>query len=307
MDRETLGSVALMIVAMSLIPLGDTAGKLLATGHGVAPVFVAFSRFAVGALMVAAILRGRVMWRLYGDWRIWLRAALISAGIASILTALRTEDIATVFGAFFIGPIFSYVLSVRLLGEGVNRAQTVCLALGFCGVLLVVRPGLGMTPGLAFAVLAGLFYGAFLTASRWLSAMAPPRQLMLSQVVLGMVLLAPWGLTQVPQATPAVAGLTLLSGLASAAANLLLVVAYRRTGAAVLAPFVYFQLVSAMVLGMAVFGTFPDRPALMGLAVLILAGVGSVLARRASPRPPGSPTTMPRASAPSGTSRPGAP
>lgn len=286
MTREMLGSVALMFVAMSLIPLGDTAGKLLTGSHGATPSFVAFSRFAVGAAMIALILGGRVQWALYRDWRVWLRAGLIAAGIASILTALRTEDIATVFGAFFIGPIFSYVLSVWLLGERVTRGQTLLLALGFCGVLLVVRPGFGMTPGLGFAVLAGLFYGAFLTASRWLADIAPPRQLMLSQTVLGTLLLAPMGLWAVPVFTGPVAGLVLLSGVASASGNLLLILAYRRTGATVLAPFVYFQLISATVLGWTVFGTFPDTLALLGLVVLIGAGFGTVVLRRQVQPPP---------------------
>ena len=280
MTREMLGSVALMFAAMSLIPLGDTAGKLLTGGHGISPFFVAFSRFAVGAAMMALILGGRVRIALYRDWRVWLRAALIAAGICCILTALRTEDIATVFGAFFVGPIFSYVLSVRLLGERVTRAQTALLGLGFCGVLLVVRPGFGMTPGLGLAALAGLFYGGFLTASRWLSEVAPPRQLMLSQTVLGTVLLAPAGLASVPALTPEITGLLIGSGLASASGNLLLVLAYRRAGATVLAPFVYFQLVSATLLGWTVFGTLPDRLALAGLALLVGAGLATVALRR---------------------------
>ncbi|CUH12703.1 putative permease, DMT superfamily [Jannaschia seosinensis] len=281
MTREMLGSVTLMFAAMSLIPLGDTAGKLLTGTHGLTPFFVAFSRFAVGAVLVVLILGGRVLWPLFRDWRVWLRAALIAAGIASIMTALRTEDIATVFGAFFVGPLVSYVLSIRFLGERVSRGQSVLLALGFCGVLLVVRPGFGMTPGLGFALLAGVFYGAFLTTSRWLSDIAPPRQLMLTQVVLGMVLLAPMGLMDVPAFDGPITGLLLLSGGASALGNLLLILAYRRTGATVLAPFVYFQLVSATLLGWTVFGTFPDPLALVGLALLVGAGIGTLALRRA--------------------------
>ena len=280
MTRETLGSVALMFVAMSLIPVGDTAGKLLTGGHGASPVFVAFSRFAVGAVLVLAILGGRVHWPVFRDWRVWLRGGLIAAGISCILTALRSEEIATVFGAFFVGPLFSYVLSIRFLGERVTRLQTILLGAGFCGVLLVVRPGFGMTPGLGLAVLAGLFYGAFLTTSRWLSDVAPPRQLMLSQSVIGTLLLLPVGLAQVPEASGPVAGLVLLSGAASAGGNLLLVLAYRRSSATVLAPFVYFQLISATILGWIVFGTFPDAVALAGLALLVSAGVGTVLFRR---------------------------
>ncbi|WP_299818299.1 DMT family transporter [uncultured Jannaschia sp.] len=280
MTRETLGSVTMMFVAMSLIPVGDTAGKLLTATHGASPFFVAFSRFAVGTAVVILILGGRVDWPVFRDWRIWLRGGLIAAAISCILTALRTEEIATVFGAFFVGPLFSYVLSIRFLGERVTSLQTIMLAGGFCGVLLVVRPGFGMTPGLGFAVLAGLFYGAFLTTSRWLSDVAAPRQLMLSQSAIGTLLLLPVGLLQVPEASAPVASLVLLSGTASASGNLLLVLAYRRTSATVLAPFVYSQLISATILGWAVFDTFPDATSLAGLAILVAAGVGTVVFRR---------------------------
>ena len=62
-------AVLIMFVAMSLIPAGDSAGKLLTSTLGVAPVFVAWSRFALGALMVLPFLsRGAV--RLFRDWRI---------------------------------------------------------------------------------------------------------------------------------------------------------------------------------------------------------------------------------------------
>ena len=280
MDRQTLGPVGIMFAAMSLIPMGDAAGKLLTATHGISPFFVAFARFAVGAAMAAAILGGRVDWRLYRDWRVWLRAALIAAGIACILTALRTEQFATVFGAFFVGPIVSYALSVALLGERVRAGQTALLAVGFCGVLLVVRPGVGMTPGLGFALAAGWLYGAFLTASRWLRDVAPPRQLMLTQTALGTVLLAPLGLVDMPALTLETSALLLWSGAASATGNFLLILAYRRTGATVLAPFVYFQLISALALGWAVFGTLPDAHALAGLLVIAAAGFGTLLVRR---------------------------
>ncbi|MGB3407628.1 MAG: DMT family transporter [Jannaschia sp.] len=280
MDRQIALSVALMFVAMSLIPLGDTAGKLLTTQHGVAPFFVAFSRFAVGALMIAAILGGKVQWSLYRNWRVWLRSAFVACGIGCMLTALRTEDIATVFGAFFVGPIFSYLLSILFLRERVTPLQSALLVVGFCGVLLVVRPGTEMGIGLVWAFAGGLFYGAYLTASRWLSAIARPRQLMLTQTVLGTLLLAPLGAWQVPQVDATVAALIVFSGISSASGNLLLVVAYKRADATVLAPFVYFQLLSATVLGWTVFGTFPDAVALLGLGILVAAGVATVLLKR---------------------------
>ena len=167
MHRDVLRALPLMLLAMSLIPAGDTAGKLLGEA-GVAPAFTAWSRFALGAVMILPFVMHLTRPAIFADWRVWLRGLLLAGGIVSILTALGTEPIANVFGAFFLGPILAYVLSAWLLNEGFSRARMVLLGIGFLGVLLVVRPGFGMTPGLGFAVMAGVFYGGFLTASRWL-------------------------------------------------------------------------------------------------------------------------------------------
>lgn len=277
-----LSAVAMMLAAMTLIPLGDTFGKLLATEHGVAPAFVGWSRMALGAALCFGWLAARGQapgLRLFRDPRLWLRGALISCGIFFILTALRTEPIANVFGAFFTGPILSYALSALLLGERTSRARTFLLLLGFAGVLLVVRPGFGMTPGLGFALLAGVFYGAYLTASRWLRTAAPPGGLLLSQLVAGAVLLAPFGLAALPHPSATVAWLTLGSASASMMGNLILILAYGRAEAGRLAPFVYFQLVAATGLGMLVFGAVPDALAAAGLALLCATGFATLRLR----------------------------
>lgn len=272
-----LATIGVMIVAMSLIPLGDTAGKLL-TQAGIAPFFIAWARFVVGAVMLAPV-RGaglRNDLKLLTDWRVWLRALLIVGGICSILTALQSEPIANVFGAFFVGPIVSFALSALLLGERVTLWRSLLMGVGFCGVLLVVKPGFGMTPGLAFAVLAGVFYGAYLVASRWLAGIAAPTALMLSQLVVGALVLAPFGLLAWPELDLWLVGLLVLSAAASMLGNLLLIRAYGWTSASALAPFVYFQLIAATGLGTLVFGDVPDGYALAGLALLILSGAASV-------------------------------
>lgn len=276
-----LRAALIMFIAMSLIPMGDTAGKILVTEHGFYPFFLAWSRFALGAVMVLAILpRGQLDMRIFLDWRIWLRGLLITFGISSILTALQTEALPTVFGAFFIGPILSFFLSAWLLKEPITKAQAALLLLGFGGVLLVVKPGYGMTSGIGFAVLAGLCYGSFLTANRWLANAAPPRALLFSNMLIGTIVLALPALTHIPTFTPEISALTFFSAFASMAGNLLLVVAYRMAPASRLAPFVYFQLIAATVLGWAVFGVFPDPLTMLGLAVLVVSGIGSAALKR---------------------------
>ncbi|MEP2715780.1 DMT family transporter, partial [Pseudophaeobacter sp.] len=157
MSLAVLGTV---VFAMTLIVSGDAAGKVM-TAQGFSPIFVAWSRFALAAMVLlpfsgltAAELRG------FLDWRIILRALLIAAGIFCILTALKTEPIANVFGGFFIGPIVAFALSAFLLKEQVDLSRAALLLVSFGGVLLVVKPGFGMQIGMGFAVLAGCFHGS---------------------------------------------------------------------------------------------------------------------------------------------------
>lgn len=276
--RLMQNAVLLMFVAMSLIPAADSAGKLLTSVHGAAPVYVAWSRFAIGALLVLPFLP-RGAWAVLRDWRIWLRAATLAGGITSIQTALMTEEVATVFAAFFIGPLLSYVLATLFLRETVTPLRTVLIVLGFIGVLIVVRPGASMSAGTGWAVVAGVCYGAFLTQSRWLAHVAPPLTLTFSQIFIPALLLLPLGLGALPVITPAVAGLTVASALGSMLGNLLLLFAYRLAPATRIAPLIYFQLVAAVGLGWGLFGDLPDVWTWIGLAVILTAGVISARLR----------------------------
>ncbi len=270
---------ALMFLAMSLIPAGDAAGKLLTQAHGAGPVFVAWSRFALGALLAVPLVRADTF-RHLTDWRIWLRALLLVGGITSIQTALQHAPLADVFAAFFIGPMFSFALSALLLGERITLPRTALMSLGFVGVLLVVRPSLAgdvplLSTGRGFALLAGLFYGAFLTASRWLATAARPGNLLFTQLFLGAIALTPFGITTIPEITSEVAGLTFASAAFSGLGNLLLIYAYMRVNASELAPYVYFQLASAVALGYFIFSDLPDALTWAGLALIATAGLVS--------------------------------
>ncbi|MEM6577805.1 MAG: DMT family transporter [Pseudomonadota bacterium] len=268
---------AFVFGAMCFIVLGDVAGKTL-TSQGVAPAFVAWTRFAIAAVLLLPF--SGLQWaeaRNLLDWRLWVRAACVCCAIASILTGLRTAPLADAFGAFFVGPIVAYALSVTVLKESPRRARLVLLALGFLGVLLVVRPGFDATPGLGFALMAGVFYGAYLTATRWLAPGTRPRFLLISQLLIGAILLAPLGLSgPIPEPSTNLILLVVASALASAAGNFLLVTISRTTPASVISPLIYTQLIAAIAAGYVFFGDLPDTLAFAGLALILLSGLASL-------------------------------
>lgn len=272
----------IMFVAMSCIPAGDSAGKLLTVDHGASAMFVAASRFVLGiAILAPFVARGSLS--IFRDWRVWLRGLFFALAIVSIQTALMTAPLADVFAAFFIGPAVSTLLAFLLLREPPDLGRIGLLVLGFFGVLMVVRPGFGADPGLGYALLAGLFYGCYLTASRWLGSVGAPQTLLLSQLVVGAVLTTPVALGGLPEPSLSVAGLVLASATASMLGNGLLILAYRKAEASILAPLVYFQLVAAAGLGWAIFGDLPDTRTWAGLALILGSGIGSALIARRAP------------------------
>lgn len=271
-------TVLIMFLAMSLIPAGDSAAKLMSGTYGVAPIYVAWSRFVLGALLIAPFVSSAA-WRLLRDWRIWVRAGVLACGISSIQMALRVEEIATVFAAFFIAPLISYVLAVIFLREPVTRLRTAMILTGFIGVVIVVRPGMGGGAGVFWALAAGACYGTFLTMSRWLGPLGTPLSMTFIQLLIAGLLLLPFGLMHLPEFSAVVTGLTGVSALCSMLGNMLLLYAYQLAPATRIAPLVYFQLVAAVGLGWLVFGDLPDASTWAGLALILSAGLASARLR----------------------------
>lgn len=267
-----------VFAAVTFVVIGDTAGKLL-TARGVDPFLIAWTRFALAAVVLLPFcgLSLRELSNLR-DWRVLVRGAFITGGICCILTALRTEPIANVFGAFFVGPIVSYVLAILFLGETPSRSRSILLALGFLGVLLVVKPGFGASIGIAYALIAGGCYGTYLAMTRTVAGLYRPRFLLMSQLIVGSILLTPFGLTVTfPNFGLPILALIVLSALGSAFGNFLLVVASKSAEASLIAPLVYSQLFSATVAGFLVFGDLPDAYALLGLMLIAFSGFGSLI------------------------------
>ena len=69
-------------------------------------------------------------------------------------------------------------------------------------------------------------------------------------------------------------------GFAANMGHYLLIRAYQYTPASILAPFSYFEIVSATVLGVAVFGDSPSALTWVGVVVIITSGVFTSLQER---------------------------
>ena len=275
---QTAHGFLLMIAAAMLIPLGDAVAKFAHETLGVPISFMAWSRFALGAVLLAPFaLAQNVRVAEMVPPQVVLRGLGISITVFLILQGAARAPIADVFGAFFIAPLVSFILACLVLKERPGIARTALVLVGFAGVLMIVQPGTGMSSGLIFALAAGLFYGAFLAANRAMSGRHRALALLWAQLIVGGIVMAPFGLTLDLPFSWLFAVCVLISAFTSTCANYLMVLAYRRVEASRLAPLVYVQLLGATLYGVLFFAAVPGPLALSGLVLLFASGIAALL------------------------------
>jgi len=240
---------------------------------------------AVGSM--AAVLLGR-----HGDWRVWrqphqglllLRSLMLAIVATSFMTALASMPLAEATAIYFTAPLIMVALSPWVLGEQVGRVQWVAVLVGFAGMLLIVRPG-GALPltGTLLMALAAVCYALFQVLTRRLSGLVPAPVQYAYMAAMCLVVTNLPALFSAPVAWPGGVELAVLvaGGFVSGAAQLLLLAAFRRVSASVLAPMNYLQLLLAVLISTFWFQRPPDTLALGGMALIGAAGVYLALPRR---------------------------
>lgn len=280
--KQNYLAIVLMIVGATLIPLGDAIAKYANEFHGTPVPVLAWSRFALGAVISAPFLiwGGAKLAQMRHPW-VLLRGVLIACTVGFILEAASRAPLADAYGAFFLAPLISFVLAVVFLGERAGLQRWLAIIAGFGGVLLVVRPSFEMADGMVLGLIAGVFYGSFLATNRFLSPRFNAASMLQSQMIVAAIVLFPFALPlEWGDGTVAAWILITLSAITSSLANLLMVMAYARAEATKLAPLIYVQILAATSYGVLFFGGWPDPITWMGLAILVISGVAGVWRRK---------------------------
>ena len=287
--------IALFLAALCAFATYDAFCKhMLATSSS---PFMNLTRYvAVSAIALVWLARQAghgMQWRL---WRAPHRRLLLARSVAlacvatAFMTALTIMPLAEATAIYFTSPLIMVALSPWLLGERVGPMQWSAVIAGFAGMLLIVRPG-GDLPwaGTVLMAIAAVCYAFFQLLTRRLSGLvAAPVQYaymaLVCLVITGtpafLALPSPW--PDWPQLLLLLAG-----GACSGLAQLLLLAAFRRAQASILAPLNYIQLMLAVLISAFWFDRPPDMLAMAGIALIMGSGAWLAL-RRARPAGVGS-------------------
>ena len=182
---------------------------------------------------------------------------------------LALLPLAQVFALEFTSPIWSALLAPLLLGERITPLRAAVIAIGFAGILIVIRPGLVPISTGAVAVLVaalGFAFAYVLTKrlTRTDSALAVVFYMSLVQLPLGMVpALFDWVMPSV-HLYPWIA----VVGVAGLTAHFCMARAFREADAVVVVPMDFLRLPLIAVTGLLVYGEPLEFWVLAGAAVI---------------------------------------
>lgn len=204
----------------------------------------------------------------------WIRAVTGAVSNVSAVVAFTHLPMAETFALIFLMPIFVTLLSVVFLKEHVGWRRWSAVFAGFVGVLVVLRPGfrqLGV--GHFAAISCGVAAAVSVVALR----MAGAHEKRVSLYGAGVIgPLVAGGLLMLPSFTwPALHQWELLAGygLLAGLAGVLLMLATQLAPANRVAPTQYSQMLWAIGFGYWLFGDALDWPMLAGIALILGAGL----------------------------------
>jgi drug/metabolite transporter (DMT)-like permease len=217
-------------------------------------------------------------------WLQFWRGLVLGAFTLFFFSALERLPQAEATAINFIAPLIVMLLAGRLLGETVTRTRWIGAALGFVGMLILVRPGSALDPlGVVFVLLTVCCNVAFQILTRRLATADDSFATMFLSALMGVAmaaLLLPWqdewgGWPRLLDASQwlMLASLGVLGGIS----QWCLIRAYVWSSASFLAPLLYLQLMWSTLAGWLFFAQLPALASLGGMLLILAGGVGTML------------------------------
>ena len=269
-------ALTLSLFAVLLFSITDVQAKYLSQTLPI--VQIAWARFFGYFLLVTLMFWPKRRWNILSSSRIGLqifRAALLVVSILLFFTVLRFMPLADAVAIMFVSPILVTALSVPLLKERVGLRRWVAVGVGFTGVVMIIRPGMGMMHWSVFLALGGAFsFALFSITTRMLGKTDDSVTTLFYPALIGAAALSPIVLFQWEHPTSLLEVVLLLGlGVLGGVSHSALVKAYQLAPAAVLAPMSYSQLLWNTLFGFLIFGDFPDQWTLLGAGIVVASGL----------------------------------
>ncbi len=204
-----------------------------------------------------------------------LRGVVAVGSGTCFIIAIAYVPLADAVAVTFVAPFIVTVLGALVLKEPTGIRRWLAVFAGFVGMLVVIRPGLGLFhPAILLVVVAALFFAVRQLLSRWLSGVDPVVTTVaytaivafsLTSLTLPFVWVTPSGSKMMLQ--------ILVMTILSAMGEILIIRALDIAQSVVLAPIHYTLIIWGTFYGYVIFNDLPDLWTLIGCSIIVVSGL----------------------------------
>ena len=264
-----------MLVALSLFTVGEVIVKSLIRNHDIAQIV--WARYVFHAVMTHTIFARVNVFRLARPTRPVLhltRSALMLVATTLFFASLRYLPLADAVAINFVAPLLVTALSIPMLKEQVGIRRWLAILVGFGGVLVIIRPGMGVMHWAAVLPLCTAVCYAFHQILTRIAARTDDTQTSLFWTSASGVVVSTLAVPFFWQTPTLIEWVMMVAlGTVYGLGHYLLIRGLEIAPASKLSPFLYTQIIWAILFGSIFFDNFPDGATLIGGAIVISSGL----------------------------------
>ena len=203
----------------------------------------------------------------------FIRSFFGISAFVGLVFALEHLILADAMVLAFTSPFWSILIGGIVLREAIHGRRIAATVVGFCGVIMIVKPHGGVEPAMLFALLSAILTSSAMITMKSLSSTEAPTRIVFYFMLFGtLIMIPPAALTWI---TPNLiqTGWLLLAGVLGAVGQDFLARAYDAGEVSIVAPFDFMRLPIAVLFGYLVFSELPDSWSIAGTLTIISAAI----------------------------------
>jgi drug/metabolite transporter (DMT)-like permease len=275
-DQSSRRAIYAIIVSMAVYVVGDTVLKLL--GRQFPPSELIFFRSCIILITLTAVMawtRPKFAPRAMVSWPVVGRCLFDAVNILSFTTAVIHMNMAELYAILQMSPFLMTILAIIFFSEPVGWRRWTAIVVGFCGVLLIIKPD---TSGLNSWAILGIVAAFGAACRETITRKIDPSVSTMEVAFLSALFTAigtfiygyrePW-----PAMTQYDVGMLFIQAISWLIGTFLLIHACRTAPLSIVASFRYALLVWGALAGYFVFNDLPDTLAICGAVIIVLCGL----------------------------------